>query len=92
MTAAQAWLEACSKATWPRKEGFGESQPEAEAGGSGVDTGMEVTVRDQDGGTRMTIKQGGFLAAGVRDECAAVWASILGGLGRTVVATVTDRS
>ena len=40
----------------------------------------------------MTIKQGGFLAAGVRGECAEGWASILGGLGHAVAARVTDRS
>jgi len=57
-----------------------------------VDTGMEVTVREQDGRTRMTIKQGGFLAAGVWDEFAGDWASILGGLGRAVAAKVADRS
>ena len=53
---------------------------------------MEVTVREQDGRTRMTIKQGGFLAAGVWDEFAGDWASILGGLGRAVAARVADRS
>jgi len=53
---------------------------------------MEVTVREPDGRTRMTIKQGGFLAAGVWDEFAGGWASILGGLGCAVAARVTDRS
>ena len=93
MTAVQATVgKACSKATWPGKEGFGESQPEAEADGSDVDTGMEVTCREQDGRTRMTIKQGGFLAAGAQDEFAGGGASILSGLGCAVAARVTDRS
>jgi hypothetical protein len=40
----------------------------------------------------MTIKQGGFLAPGVRDEFAGAGPSILGRLGRAVAARVTDPS
>jgi hypothetical protein len=40
----------------------------------------------------MMIGRGGFLAAGVRDEFAGAWASILSGLGRAVAARATDRS
>ena len=47
---------------------------------------------EHDGRTRMMIGRGGFLAAGVRDEFAGAWASILGGPGRAVAARVTDRS
>ncbi len=53
---------------------------------------MEVTFRDQDGRTGMTIARGGFLAAGVWDEFAGGWATIPGGLGRAVAARDTDRS
>lgn len=60
--------------------------------GSSADTGMEVTFRDQDGRTRMTIVQGGFPAAGVRDEFAGRWADILDGGGRAAAARVTGRS
>jgi hypothetical protein len=58
---------------------------------SSVDTGMKVTFRDHDGRTRTTIVQGGFPVAGVWDEFAGGWASILDGLGRAVAARVTDR-
>jgi hypothetical protein len=60
--------------------------------GSSVDTGMEVTSREHDGRARMVIVQGGFPAAGVWDEFAGGWASILDGPGRAVAARVTDRS
>ena len=50
------------------------------------------SFREHEGGTRMTIKQGGFMATGVRDEFAGGWASLLGGLGRDVAAKITDRS
>lgn len=39
----------------------------------------------------MTIAQGGFPVAGVWDEFAGGWATILDGLGRAVAARVTDR-
>jgi len=61
-------------------------------GGSSVDAGMEVTFRAHDGRTRMLIVQGGFPAAGVWDEFAGGWASILDGPGCAVAARVTDRS
>ena len=54
--------------------------------------GMEVTCWEQDGGTRMTIKQGELIPAGVRADFAGGWASVPGGLGRAVAARVTDRS
>ena len=60
--------------------------------GSSVDTGMEVIFREDDGGTRVTIVQGGFPAAGVWDDFAGGWASILDGPGRAAAARVTDRS
>jgi len=40
----------------------------------------------------MMIGRGGFLAAGIWDEFAGAWASIFGGLGRAIAASVTDRS
>ena len=61
-------------------------------GGSSVDAGMEVTFRAHDGRTRMLIVQGGFPVAGVWDEFAGGWASILDGPGCAVAARVTDRS
>jgi len=48
--------------------------------------------RRRDRRTRMTIKQCGFPAAGVRDQFARGGASILDGLGCAVDARVTDRS
>jgi uncharacterized protein YndB with AHSA1/START domain len=60
--------------------------------GSSVDTSMEVTFQEQDGGTRMTVVQRGFPTAEVRDEFADGWLSILDGLGRVVAARVTERS
>jgi uncharacterized protein YndB with AHSA1/START domain len=61
-------------------------------GGSSADAGIEVAFREHDGRTRVAIVQGGFPAAGVWDEFAGGWASILDGLGRAVGARVTDRS
>jgi uncharacterized protein YndB with AHSA1/START domain len=58
--------------------------------GSSVNTGMEVTFAEEDGGTRMTIVQRGFLTADLRDEFAGGWPSILDGLGRVVTARVAD--
>jgi len=93
MTAAQARLGRPARRLPGQERGiFDESQPEAEADGSGVDTGMEVTVREHDDRTRMLIVHGGLPAAGVWDEFAGGWASILDGLGRAVAARVTDRS
>ena len=60
--------------------------------GSSLDTGMEVTFVEEDGGTRLTIVQSGFPTAELRDEFAGGWPSILDGLGRVVAARVTDRS
>jgi uncharacterized protein YndB with AHSA1/START domain len=59
--------------------------------GSSVDMGMEITFQEHDGRIRVTIVQGGFPVAGVRNEFAGGWASILDGLGRAVAARVTDR-
>jgi hypothetical protein len=75
---------------WPRRLVYRPAMTMPD--GSSVGTGMEVTCREHDGRTRMLIKQGGFQAAGVCDEFAGGWASILGGLGRAVAARVTDRS
>jgi hypothetical protein len=56
------------------------------------DASPEVTFREHDGRTRMLIVPGGFPAAGVWDEFAGGWASLLDGLGCAVAARVTDRS
>jgi len=56
--------------------------------GSVVDTDMEVTFEEEDGGTRMTIVQRGFPTAGLRDDFAGGWPSILDGLGRVVATRV----
>jgi uncharacterized protein YndB with AHSA1/START domain len=52
--------------------------------GSSIDTGMEVTFQDEDGGTRLTIIQRGFPTAETRDEFAGGWVSILDQLRRVV--------
>jgi uncharacterized protein YndB with AHSA1/START domain len=70
---------------WPRRSTM--TLPD----GSSVDTGIEVTFRERDRRARVTIVQGGFPVAWVRDEFAGGWASIPDGLGRTVAARVTDR-
>jgi uncharacterized protein YndB with AHSA1/START domain len=57
--------------------------------GSVVDTGMEVTFEEEDGGTRLTILQRGFPNPARRDEFANGWPSILDGLGRVVAARIT---
>jgi uncharacterized protein YndB with AHSA1/START domain len=54
--------------------------------GSIVDTSMEVTFEEADGGTRLTILQRGFPTPAERDEFAGGWPSILDGLGRVVAA------
>jgi uncharacterized protein YndB with AHSA1/START domain len=54
--------------------------------GATIDTGMEVTFRPEDGGTRLTVIQRGFPTAPLRDEFEGGWASILDGLGRVVTA------
>jgi uncharacterized protein YndB with AHSA1/START domain len=56
--------------------------------GSVVDTDMEVTFEEENGGTRMTIVQRGFPTVGLRDDFAGGWPSILDGLGRVVSARV----
>jgi uncharacterized protein YndB with AHSA1/START domain len=56
--------------------------------GSVVDTDMEVTFEEEDGGTRMTIVQRGFPTVELRDDFAGGWPSILDGLGRVVSARV----
>jgi uncharacterized protein YndB with AHSA1/START domain len=57
-------------------------------GGATVDTVMEVTFEQEQGGTRLTVRQRGFPAAEVRDEFADGWGGILDGLGRVVAARV----
>lgn len=54
--------------------------------GASVDTDVEVTFEEDDGGTRMTIVQSGFPTARLRDEFEAGWPSILDGLGRVASA------
>jgi uncharacterized protein YndB with AHSA1/START domain len=54
--------------------------------GSSIDTGMEVTFEEEDGGTRLTIVQSGFPTPERRDEFAGGWSSILDRLLRVVVA------
>lgn len=56
--------------------------------GSRVDTGVQVTFEEDNGRTRMTIVQSGFPTAGLRDEFAGGWPSVLDGLGRVVSARV----
>ena len=81
----------CSRwVDWPRRLVYRSAMTMPD--GSSVDTGMQVIFREHDGGTRVTIVQGGFPAAGVWDEFAEGWASILDGPGRAVAARVTDRS
>jgi uncharacterized protein YndB with AHSA1/START domain len=57
--------------------------------GSTVDTVVEVTFEEANGGTRMTLAQRGFPTAKLRDEFAGGWPSILAGLGRVVAARAT---
>ena len=57
--------------------------------GSIVDTAMQVTFEEDDGGTRVTIVQRGFATTERRDEFSAGWAMILDELGRVVAARVT---
>ena len=57
--------------------------------GSSIDTRMQVTFEEQDGGTRMTLIQRGFPTPERRDDFEGGWASILDGLGRVVSARVT---
>jgi hypothetical protein len=75
---------------WPRRLVYRSAMTMPD--GSSVDTGMEVTGREHDGRTRVTIVQGSLPAAGVRDEFAEGWASLLDGPGRAAAARVTDRS
>jgi uncharacterized protein YndB with AHSA1/START domain len=56
--------------------------------GSSVETGMEVTFEEENGGTRMTIVQSGFPTTATRDGFADGWPSILDGLRRVVAARV----
>jgi uncharacterized protein YndB with AHSA1/START domain len=56
--------------------------------GSSVDTSVQVSFQEENGGTRMTILQRGFPTAGLRDDFAGGWPSILDGLGRVVSARV----
>ena len=57
--------------------------------GSIVDTAIQVTFEEDDGGTRVTIVQSGFATTERRDEFSAGWAMILDELGRVVAARVT---
>jgi len=57
--------------------------------GSSLDTDMQVTFEEDNGGIRMTIVQRGFPTAQARDGFADGWPSILDGLGRVVAARVT---
>lgn len=57
--------------------------------GSTVETAMQVTFEEDDGGTRVTIVQGGFATTERRDEFAGGWAMILDALRRVVAARVT---
>jgi uncharacterized protein YndB with AHSA1/START domain len=57
--------------------------------GSIVDTAMQVTFEEDDGGTRVTIVQSGFATTERRDEFASGWAMILDELGRVIAARVT---
>jgi uncharacterized protein YndB with AHSA1/START domain len=57
--------------------------------GSTVETAMEVTFEEADGGTRLTIAQSGFATTERRDEFAGGWAMILDALRRVVAARVT---
>jgi uncharacterized protein YndB with AHSA1/START domain len=57
--------------------------------GSIVDTAMQVTFEEDDGGTRVTIVQSGFATTERRDEFAGGWAMILDELGRVAAARVT---
>jgi uncharacterized protein YndB with AHSA1/START domain len=50
--------------------------------GSTLDTQIEVTFEPEGGKTRMTLVQRGFPTAGMRDEYASGWVSILDALGR----------
>jgi uncharacterized protein YndB with AHSA1/START domain len=55
--------------------------------GSSLDTDMQVTFEEDNGGIRMTIVQRGFPTAQARDGFADGWPSILDGLGRVVAAS-----
>ena len=57
--------------------------------GSIVDTAMQVTFEEDDGGTRVTIVQSGFATTERRDEFSAGWAMILDELARVVAARVS---
>ena len=57
--------------------------------GSIVDTAMQVTFEEHNGGTRLTIVQSGFATAERRDEFAGGWAMILDELRRVVAARLT---
>jgi hypothetical protein len=59
--------------------------------GSSIDTRIEVTFDDENGGIRMTITQSGFPAPELRDDFTGGWGSILDRLGR-VAAARTERS
>jgi uncharacterized protein YndB with AHSA1/START domain len=55
--------------------------------GSSVDTRTQVTFTETaNGQTRLTIVQGGFPAADLRDEFTEGWGAILAGLARVVAA------
>jgi uncharacterized protein YndB with AHSA1/START domain len=56
--------------------------------GSSLDTGMEVTFQEQDGGTRMTIVHTGFPTARLRDDHQTGWPGFLDRLQRVVDARV----
>src|SRR5215813_13113164 len=75
-TVERAW----SRATWPRRRGFGESPPEAGADGSGLGTGMEVTFRqpdvpDDDRAGRLADRRGpGRVRSGHGQHARRAWA------------------
>ena len=58
--------------------------------GSSLDTRMQVTFQREDGGTGMTIVQGGSPTAEMRDEYGSGWLSILDGLERVAAARAAD--
>jgi len=58
--------------------------------GSSLETRVQVTFAEEDGGTRLTLVQSGFPTAARRDEFASGWPSILDALGRVVAMRGND--
>jgi len=54
--------------------------------GSSIDTDIQVTFAEENGGTRMTLVQRGFPAAEVRDDFTSGWGTIVDRLGPLVAA------